>query len=89
MDWKRLHFGRVSPEEVARHVDNAEWQELRRYLKGKSLEEKHRRLSSWLRQHNNSRASQVQVTNYVTALSRGGLISPSAYAGAYDKKEDM
>lgn len=87
MNWKRLHSGHVSPEEVARHVKSEAWQEVRRYLKGKSLEEKYRRLSSWLSQHNNSRAAQVQVTNYVTALSRGGLISPSSYAGAYDKKE--
>lgn len=91
MDWKSLHFGKISPSEVAQYVADDEWQALRLYLKGKSLEEKYRRLSNWLHQHNRSKASQVQVTNYVTALSRGGLIKPSDYTGAYDKpknKED-
>lgn len=86
MDWRKLHFGRISPSEVAEAVADDEWQELRVYLKGKSLEEKYRRLDNWLTQQNNSRKAQIQVTNYVTALSRGGLIKPSDYAGAYDKK---
>lgn len=28
MDWRKLHFGRISPSEVAEAVADDEWQEL-------------------------------------------------------------
>jgi len=73
LDWNSLDRD-VSRDEISKFVKNPTWQEHRKEMKGKSLEEKHRMLTSWLQSHNNSRASQVQVANYVKALRRGGLI---------------
>jgi len=74
LDWSKLHFGRITRQEIIQYCSGEDWQELRRRLKGLSLEEKYIQLIEWIRSHKNSRAAQVQVTNYVNALKRGGLI---------------
>jgi hypothetical protein len=85
-NWKILYFGHVSAEEVRHAVKDIKWQEIRKSMKGKSLEDKYltlcsyyadavRTSSSW----QELRLAQVRVTNYVTALSRGGLIKPEDY----------
>ena len=74
LDWNSLHFGKITRDEIIRYCQGEEWQKLRRMLLNTSLEEKFRKLKEWLAQHENSRAAQVQVTNYVNALKRGGLI---------------
>lgn len=77
LDWGKLHVGKITQAEILRYCVNEEgsdWQKLRASLKGKSLEEKYVQLAKWLRAHKNSRAAQVQVTNYINALKRGGLI---------------
>lgn len=79
MDWHLLYSGRVTMEEVHQYVKDGEWQKLRRSLVGTSLKHKYITLQRWLELKQNSRAAQVQVTNYVTALSRGGLIRPEDY----------
>lgn len=79
MNWKSLYFGQISREDIQRYIDDPDWQELRLMMKGMSLEDKYSNLKAWLRNNHNSHASKVQVTNYVTALSRGGLIKPSDY----------
>lgn len=79
MDWHKLYFGRMSTKEVLHAVKDPAWQRIRISMKNQSLEFKYDILTDWLDTCNNSRKSQVQVTNYVTALSRGGLISPSDY----------
>lgn len=86
MDWSKLYFGKVTKEEVERAINNAEWQELRNEMKGKSLERKYKMLTDYYelesltaRNAKELRMSQVRITNYVTALSRGGLIKVEDY----------
>lgn len=90
LNWHKLYCGHVSPEEVQRAVHNEEWQELRKSLKGKSLEYKYRSLIDYLGDKSvlyfhgqidreEFRMVKVRITNYVTALSRGGLIKPNDY----------
>ena len=74
MNWNKLIAGPISVEEITKHIKDPVWQKLREELKGKSLEEKYKELSAWLHKHGNSRAAQVQVTNYINALKRGGNI---------------
>lgn len=79
MDWHKLYFGHMNPKEVAICVSDATWQGVRMTMKGQSLRFKYDTLLSWLEINHYSRAAKVQVTNYVTALSRGGLIHPEDY----------
>ena len=73
LNWERLDRD-ISRDEISKYVKSSTWQEHRKEMKGKLLDEKYKMLTSWLNGHNNSRASQVQVANYVKALKRGGLI---------------
>lgn len=91
MDWSKLYFGPVERSEIQNAIDDAEWQSLRKKLKGEPLEVKFSMLEGYynetlhrLRLHNADesdeiRLLQVRVTNYVTALSRGGLIKVGDY----------
>ena len=86
LDWRKLYFGKVSPAEVQEAVRDAEWQKLRKLMKGASLDWKHFLLEDYLEtvkwrepSAHELRMAQVRVTNYVTALSRGGLIKPADY----------
>lgn len=71
-----LHSGGITQKEIQRYVHDADWQELRRTLKGMPLMERFSALRGYLDFHQHSRAAQVRVTNYINALSRGGLIAP-------------
>ena len=90
LDWSKLYFGRVSKLEVQRAITQPAWQGLREHLKGESLEEKYYTLLTYLalktEDYNRGliddeelRNVHVRITNYVTALSRGGLIKPEEY----------
>ena len=90
MNWRHLYFGHVSPSEVAEAIKDDTWQAVRRSMKGVSLEDKYRILSTYYSnafQHiistetheHDVRMLKVRCTNYVTALSRGGLIKPQDY----------
>lgn len=90
MDWHNLYFGHVSPQVVQEAVKDEEWQALRRSLKGLPLQIKYDKLyeyfenktCAWHRREIDVREIllvKVRITNYVTALSRGGLIKPSDY----------
>ena len=89
LDWKKLYFGRVSPKEVAQAVSDDRWQAVRKQMRGASLEDKFCVLVSYydstyrgLQERSKYggidpdelRMLQVRCTDYVTALSRGGLI---------------
>lgn len=74
MNWNSLHAGSITQAEIRQYVGREDWQEVRRELKGKPLAERYRMLQAWLRRNNNSRAAKVQVTNYINALARGGMI---------------
>jgi hypothetical protein len=69
----------MNKQEVLAAVKNPEWQAIRIAMKGSSLRHKFLSLTAWLEVKEYSREAQVQVTNYVTALSRGGLIKPTDY----------
>lgn len=90
MDWKKLYFGKVARSEVFRAIDNEEWQKVRLSMKGVSLTKKYEILSLYLKKSveafesgdiniNEMRRVEIRITNYVTALSRGGLIEPEDY----------
>lgn len=79
MDWKKVYFGHMNKNEVLAAVKDPEWQAMRIAMKGATLQHKYLCLTAWLKAQNYSREAQVQVTNYVTALSRGGLIKPTDY----------
>ena len=86
LDWSKLYFGKISPSEVAQAVKNNEWQKVRQEMKGMSLSDKYKTLNSYYNKaikeassEHSKRMVKVRVTNYITALSRGGLIKPSDY----------
>lgn len=92
LDWHELYFGHVSPQEVQEAVKSETWQALRRSIKGLSLQDKYDRLIAYRNQMYQAfilncgekspekwRMVEVRLTNYVTALSRGGLIKPEDY----------
>lgn len=87
LDWRKLYFGRVSKLEVQRALAQPAWQSLREHLKGKSLEDtlltylalKTEDYNRGLIDDKELRNVHVRITNYVTALSRGGLIKPEEY----------
>lgn len=86
-NWRALYFGKVSSQEVREAIRDDEWQKVREEMKGKSLEEKYDMLRDYydttfwkiVGDEHAERMLKVRVTNYVTALSRGGLIKPSDY----------
>lgn len=90
MNWRNLYFGHVTLQEVQEAVKDPEWQTLRRSLKGLSLQDKYNRLWDYYQWHYRRyckgqsplvglKMVEVRITNYVTALSRSGLIKPSDY----------
>lgn len=76
MDWSTLHCGSITKKEIEQYVGEEEWQKVRLSMKGKTLGARYNILSTYLEQLNNSRPAQVRVTNYINALSRGGMIKP-------------
>lgn len=71
---KDLIFGQFNKYLILESVNNYEWQVFRISLKGLDTKEKIQRLRIWLVINRFSRKSKVQVTNYINALKRGGLI---------------
>lgn len=79
LDWRKIYSGKVNQKHVLEAVKDTEWQKVRIYMKGKTLAEKYSTLSKWLSENSYSYTAHLQVTNYITALSRGGLIKPEDY----------
>lgn len=79
MDWKKLYFGHMLKDEVLSAVKDEEWQRIRISMKGTTTQFKYDTLCAYLKGHEEDRLRQVRITNYVTALSRGGLIKPEDY----------
>lgn len=90
IDWGSLYYGHVSADEIQGAVKDETWQRLRKAMKGQPLEIKYvilkgyqstmiARISTSAGDAHEWRMVQVRLTNYVTALSRGGLIKPSDY----------
>lgn len=84
--WNTLYFGHVSPEEVQEAVHDTQWQQIRESMKGMSVDDKYKTLHGYLKfkqdmlvDEHEMRMVHVRITNYVTALSRGGIIKPEDY----------
>lgn len=73
-EYENLIFGTYSQSAVFQAVNNMEWQTFRISLKGKSTNEKIKGLREWLVLNDNSYRSKIQVTNYIHALKRGGIL---------------
>ena len=75
-----MYFGYVSLDEVQEAVKDAEWQKLRKEMKGRALAEKYDMLLRYSERLTfDYLKGAYPCTNYVTALARGGLIEPKAY----------
>jgi hypothetical protein len=74
MKENHLTFGKFNRKDIKKSVNDKEWQKLRVSLKGQSLQTRYKRLNEWLRKNKFSRKSQIQVTNYINALKRAGII---------------
>ena len=79
MDWKKVYFGKLSRKEIQEAVKDMDWQAVRIGMKGTSIRVKYDTLKWWLEKQKYTNKAKIQVTNYVTALSRGGLIKPEDY----------
>ena len=79
MKWHTLYFGKLQRAEIKEAVKDVQWQLVRVNMKGMPTQFKYDTLQDWLVKCNGSREAQVQITNYVTALSRGGIIQPEEY----------
>lgn len=73
-NWLAIHSGLITRSEITKYVTNPEWQKVRVSMLGASVDEKYETLKKWLHDNHNSRSAQVQVTNYINALKRGGVI---------------
>ena len=73
-EYENLISGTYSQSDVFQAVNNMEWQTFRISLKGKSTNEKIKGLREWLVLNDNSHRSKIQVTNYIHALKRGGIL---------------
>lgn len=77
LKWRRLTYGSFNHETIKHAVADAGWQRLRTFMVGMSLDEKYLTLREWVGQAKDEAEllmCKVQVTNYVNALRRGGLI---------------
>ena len=74
LNWSALSYGPLTRDEITIYVNDTEWQSLRLSLVGMPSSYKYHELARWLKRNRHDRASQVQVTNYINALKRGGLV---------------
>ncbi len=74
MSWDELIFGIYGQAEIQRAVKDGEWQDLRVSMKGTPLRKRFDLMKTHLSKKGYSRQARVQVTNYVNALKRGGMI---------------
>ena len=74
MDWNELIFGIYNIKTIKEAVKDTSWQKTRKSMLGTTLETKFETLYMWLESNNYSVKSKIQVTNYINALKRGGLI---------------
>lgn len=72
--WNDLVFGSFTAQQIHEAVKDPEWQEFRVNLLGTTMNYRRVQLHKWMCEHSHSHEAQIQVTNYVNALKRGGLI---------------
>lgn len=75
-NWKGLDFGPLTKLEIREAIKSPDWQRYRLAMTGHSLAYKHRMLVWWLERPSAipRRIREIQVTNYVNALKRGGMV---------------
>jgi len=74
-----VHHGKTLKADIAPTsaiIKDPKWQSFRKSLKGTDTDTKLLQLRKWLQQNKDSKESQIQVTNYVNALKRGGQLKP-------------
>jgi hypothetical protein len=74
MNWNSLIFGKYNIQKIKEAVKDETWQRVRRSMLGTDLKYKYTCLLQWLGGNDYSLEAKIQVTNYVNALKRGGLI---------------
>lgn len=86
LHWGVLYFGKIKQSEIREAIRDAQWQQIRLSMKGMSTEDKYKTLEGYLQfkrdmlvDEHEMRMVHVRITNYVTALSRGGIIKPEDY----------
>ena len=73
MNWNKFIYGSYSIKRVLEAVQDPDWQNLRMMMWGTSLETKYQMLEKYA-QNNLTEEKKIQITNYVNALKRGGLL---------------
>lgn len=63
-------------DEALHWIRDANWQETRLFMKGKTTHEKIEVLENWLDRCGWSEGAHIQVDNYLNALRRGGQLPP-------------
>jgi hypothetical protein len=75
LDWDALYEGSLTREEIKGAIAKPSWQRFRLELVGKTLSTKYLALWWWKRYGPGEKEVRaIQVTNYINALKRGGLI---------------
>lgn len=72
--WHELIFDRYNIGTVLDAVKDEDWQRTRRSMLGTTADFKYVTLVNWLDKKDYSDRSKCQVTNYVHALKRGGIL---------------
>lgn len=77
LNWNELTFGVYSQEQIQSAVKHEDWQLWRKRLKGMGLRERFLLLRMWV-EYMTAMGKQeqgfIQVTNYVNALRRAGMV---------------
>lgn len=68
-------FGKYSINVVLVAVNDVKWQYYRASMTGTPTDAKFIALKRWLILNSYSEKSKIQVTNYINAMKRGGLIT--------------
>ena len=74
LDWGKLTFGSYSRVEIANAVADKSWQIVRRGLKGQHIAAKYVLLTYWYDTSHDKEKAKIQITNYVNALRRAGMV---------------
>ena len=73
-NWNSLTYGHYTRREIQSAVKDERWQLYRKMMKGAPLGVKFIMLCEWIDSKNGSNTAKIQVTNYVNALRRAGLV---------------
>lgn len=77
--WRHLIFGAYTVHDVIQAVQDPSWQRMREAIKGAPIGVKFSEITDYINRNKTPQGGvphnvKVQITNYVYALKRGGLI---------------